>query len=77
MPFYVNYDKGGAVFPANTMSSIISSCSVRLYVRIVSPNSEISYIRNLRSNLLQSYQLGLKAWTDNPLTQLFHTQNRT
>lgn len=48
-----NYDSGGARLPANTISSTISSFSVRLYVRIVSPKSEISYILNLRSKLLE------------------------
>ena len=41
---------GGAPRPTRTMSSTTSLFSVRLYVRIVSPYSETSYIRNRLSN---------------------------
>lgn len=42
---------GAAPLPARTSSSKTSSCSLRLYVLIVSPKSEMSYTRNRRSNL--------------------------
>lgn len=41
----------GAPRPARTISSITSSFASRLYVRMVSPKSEMSYIRILRSKL--------------------------
>jgi hypothetical protein len=47
----------GAPRPASTISSTTSSSANRLYVRIVSPKSEISYTRNLRSNLSRPFHI--------------------